>query len=135
MLKFARLRNKHMIDLTNRTVDEINGLIQKYTPLLELYIKHQNDMPYLAVVIDVGINHLKTNYDKMTIDWKSWIMVLLKEEYFRKLIKSEADIPKEIDDFIIYHNENYENYLKDTIAASEYDRDRGFIYMYLKTNG
>jgi len=135
MLKFAKLRNKHMIDLTNRTVEEINGLIQKYTPLLELFVRQQNHIPYLAVVIDVGINHLKTNYDKMTIDWKSWIMVLLKEEYLRKLIKSEVDIPKEIDEFIIYHNENYENYVKDTVAASEYDRDRGFIYTYLNKKG
>jgi len=124
-----------MIDLTNRTTDEINALIQKYTPVLELYIKQQNDIPYLAVVIDVGVNYLKTTYNQMTIDWKSWIMVLLKELYFRKIIKSEADIPKEIDDFIIFHNENYVNYVRDIVAASEYDRDRGFIYVYLNKKG
>jgi hypothetical protein len=119
----------------DKTLDELNGLIQKYTPVLELYIKHQNDIPYLAVVIDVGVTYLKTNYNQMTIDWKSWIMVLLKEEYFRKLIKSEKDVPKEIDSFIIFHNENYENYIKDIVAASEYDRDRGFIYLYLNKKG
>lgn len=135
MLKFARLLNRRMIDLTNRTTEDINGLIQKYTPVLELYIKQQNDIPYLAVVIDVGVNYLKTTYNQMTVDWKSWIMVLLKEEYFRKLIKSEADIPSEIDRFIIFHNENYENYVKDTVSASEYDRDRGFIYTYLNKKG
>lgn len=124
-----------MIDLTNRTVEEINGLIQKYTPLLELFVRQQNHIPYLAVVIDVGINYLKTTYNQMTIDWKSWTMVLLKEEYLRKIIKSEADIPKEIDDFIVFHNENYENYVKDTVAASDYDRERGFIYMYLNKMG
>lgn len=124
-----------MIDLTNKTVEEVNTLIQKYSPILELYSKQQNDIPYLAVVIDVGVNYLKTNYNQMTIDWKSWIMVLLKELYMRKILKSEVDISKEVDEFIIFHNENYENYVKDIIAASEYDRDRGFIYVYLNKKG
>lgn len=124
-----------MIDLTNRSTDEINGLVQKYTPLLELFIRHQKDIPYLAVTIDVGVNYLKTNYNQITIDWKSWIMVLLKELYIRGIIKNEADIPKEIDSFIIYHNQNYINYVSDIVSASEYDRDRGFIYSYLNKNG
>ena len=47
----------------------------------------------------------------------------------------EVDIPKEVDNFIIFHNENYVNYVKDIIAASEYDRDRGFIYIYLNKKG
>jgi hypothetical protein len=123
-----------MIDLTNRTVEEINGLIQKYAQALEV-IKYPEHVPYLALIIDAGVNYLKATYNQMTVDWKSWIIVLLKELYLRKLIKTDKDIPKEIDNFIIYHNQNYENYIKDIVAASDYDRDRGFIYLYLNKKG
>jgi len=124
-----------MIDLTNKTTEEVNALIQKYAPVLELFARQQNHIPYLAVIIDTGVNYLKTAYNEMTIDWKSWIIVLLKELYLRKLIKNVADVSKEIDDFIVYHNEKYVNYINDVVAASDYDRDRGFIYMYLNKKG
>jgi hypothetical protein len=124
-----------MIDLTNKTTEEVNALIQKYAPVLELFARQQNHIPYLAVIIDTGVNYLKATYNEMTVDWKSWIIVLLKELYMRKSIKSEADISKEVDAFIIYHNENYENYIKDVVAVSDYDRDRGFIYLYLNKKG
>ena len=69
-----------MIDLTSKSVDEINELIQKYIGVLEL-IKDKKHIPYLAVVISVGIKHIKENYDDLILDWKAWSIINLKHKY------------------------------------------------------
>jgi len=124
-----------MIDLTNRTTEEVNALIQKYAPVLELYNKKQADIPYLAVILEVGVNYLKTNYAPITIEWKTWMMVILKDLYFKKALQSEADIPKSINDFILFHNQNYENYVKEIVSVSEFDRDKEFVHRYINKKG
>ena len=60
-----------MIDLTNRTVDEINALIQKYASVLEL-LKPQHQ-PYLAVVIDVGVEYVKEKISRLAIRLESLV--------------------------------------------------------------
>lgn len=130
MLKFARLRRTHMIDLTNKTVDEINGYIQKYASVLEL-IKPQ-EQPYMAYIIDVAVNYIKEKYNNLTIDWKSWCTLLVKEQYFNKKLKSEKDIKETIDNFVEHWIKEYNEYCNNLgMYTSEYDRDRGFVYEYM----
>ena len=119
-----------MIDLTNKTVDEINGYIQKYASVLEL-IKSQ-EQPYMAYIIDVAVNYIKDKHNDLTIDWKSWCTLLIKEQYFNKKLKSEKDIKEIIDDFIVYWIKEYDEYCNNLgMYSSEYDRDRGFVYEYM----
>lgn len=122
-----------MIDLTNKTVEEINGLIQKYTSVLEL-IEEQERIPYLAYIIDIAVNHIKNAHSDLTIDWKAWCIVVLTKLFSK--IKKEGNISEIIDDFVAHYKKEYQNYCDDlALFASEYDRDYGFCYRYvLKKN-
>ena len=127
---FARLRRMHMIDLTNRTIDEINELIQKYSNVLEL-IKQQDVIPYLAVVIDVGVKYIKEKYPNLELDWKAWLIVYLKNVYLKGKIKKESEIPEFIDKFIKEYEDNYVKYIDSLgMFASEFDRDYAFVKKY-----
>jgi len=124
-----------MTDLTNRSVNEVNGFIQLYTPLLEYAgIKHNNDVPILAITFDVSIKYIKEKYDDLSKDWKSWSVFVVKKKYFDSKIKTEEDIRQTIDDFVEFWKSEYKNYCDDTVAATEYDRDRGFVYGFLNKN-
>lgn len=121
-----------MIDLTNRTTEEVNGLIQKYTSLLEVAdLKKQDDVPILAIIFDVGISYIKTTHNNLSKDLKGWIMIALKHKYYDGKIKTEEDIRKIIDDFIDFWKAEYKKYCNDIVSASDYDRDNGFLFKYL----
>jgi hypothetical protein len=121
-----------MIDLTSRTIDEINGLIQKYTSVLELYIKQQQYIPYLAVIIDVGVKHIKEKHADLPLDWKVWSIIYIKNKYFKDKIPKESDIPELIDEFIGHYKEKYGDYINDLgLSSSEFDRDYGFVRRYI----
>ena len=121
-----------MIDLTNRTTEDVNKLIQKYATLLEVAdMKKQDDAPLLAIIFDVGINFIKANHNDLTKDWKAWSMVVIKYKYYEGKIKTEDDIRKIIDGFVNFWKAEYKKYCSDTFSATEYDRDRGFIHKYL----
>jgi hypothetical protein len=126
-----------MIDLTNKSIDQINTLIQKYTPVLELYVRHhEKHIPILAHIIDLAVNHTKTNHNDLTLDWKVWSVFVVEKNYFNNKINNESDIGKTIDDFIVYWKAEYQGYCNGLgMSASEYDRDRGFVYKYLDKNG
>jgi len=119
-----------MIDLTNKNIDEINTLVQKYAPVLES-IKPETQ-PYIAYIIEIAYNYLQEKYKDLHKDWKSWMIVILKNQFNN--INNDNDILKNIDDFIIYHHSNYQKYCEDTISASEFDRDHRFVYDYLNNN-
>jgi hypothetical protein len=130
-LKSARFRKMHMIDLTSENVDKINGLIQKYAFVLEL-ISDQEQIPYLAYIIDTAINYIKKTHNDLNIDWKSWCVILVKEQFLNQKIKSESDIEEIINDFIEYWKKEYKKYCDNiAISSSDYDRDRGFVYEYI----
>ncbi len=117
------------IDLTNKSVDEINGLIQKYASVLEL-LKPQ-DQPYFAYIVDIAIKHIETSHKNLTADWKAWSVFVLKKQHIK--IKNESDINKIIDDFIEYWKKEYKEYCDSLgVFATEYDRDRGFVYKYIE---
>jgi hypothetical protein len=119
-----------MIDLTNRSVDEINALIQKYASVLEL-IKPQYQ-PFMAVILDIAIPYVKENYPDLPLDWKSWSIVVLKHKYFKGKVHKETDIPKIITEFIQQYKDNYAEYIQQLgISASEFDRDYGFVCKHI----
>jgi len=128
---FARLRKTHMIDLTNRTIEEVNGLIQKYASVLEL-VKPPQQQPYLAVIIDVGIKHVKENHQDLPLDWKIWSIIFTKNKYLNNKLGKESEIPEIIDDFIKHYKDNYKEYIDSLgMYASDFDRDYGFIFKYM----
>jgi hypothetical protein len=116
-----------MIDLTNKNIDEINALIQKYASVLEL-IKPETQ-PYLAYIIEIAYNYLQEKYKDLHKNWKSWIIVILKNQFDD--INNDKDILKNIDKFINYYNSDYQKYCEDVISVSEFDRDHGFVHNYL----
>jgi hypothetical protein len=120
-----------MIDLTNRSVEDVNALIQKYASVLEL-IKPQHQ-PSMAVILEVGINHVKENYPMLELDWKVWSIVLLKNKYLSGHLKKESDIPKTIADFVQHIKDNYADYIQQLgMFTNEFDRDYAFLCRYMK---
>lgn len=121
----------HMIDLTNRSVDEVNGLIQKYVSVLQL-IRPIRHIPYLAVIIDIGIKYIKEKYYDLEPDWKSWSIVYIKNKYMKGKINKESDIPELIDEFIKHYKNEYSDYIQHIgMSASEFDRDYGFVCKFI----
>ncbi len=122
-----------MIDLTNRSVEGVNELIQKYAPILKLSrTKSKEEIPILAVIYDISIKYIKDWHNNLTVDWKSWCVLVIKEQFHNKKIQSESDIIQVINDFVNTWKENYKIYCNSLgTYASEYDRDRGFVYKYL----
>jgi len=116
-----------MVDLTNKTIDEINALIQKYASALEL-LKPQYQ-PYMAYIIHAAYTHLETQYKDLNKDWKSWTIVVLKNLYHK--INNDTDIQKTIDEFVVYYKSEYDKYIKDLIWHNEIDRDWGFVHAFI----
>ena len=123
----AGLRTKDMIDLTNKTIDEINALIQKYASALELV--RPPDQPYMAYIIHVAHTYLEAQYKDINKDWKSWAIVVLKN--LCRKINNDVEIQKIIDEFIVYQRTEYEAYNVDLIWYNEIDRDWGFVHRFI----
>jgi hypothetical protein len=120
-----------MIDLTNKNVDEINGLIQKYIPILEL-IKEREQIPYIAYVLEYAVNYIKSKYLDLNKDWKTWTILVIKNQYLNDKIQSESDIELIADEFIEYWKQEHQNYVDDlALWRSEVDRDSNFVHMYI----
>lgn len=125
-----------MIDLTNKTVDEINGLIQKYASVLEL-VKNKKEIPYLAYVLDTAIKYIEENYKEKHKDQKAWAATIIKWMYSDGYIKSESDIYVIISEFFQYVKDEFQTYAGNMIAASQYDLETGFAFQFVlkKRNG
>ena len=121
-----------MTDLTNK-VDEITkedikvlqNIVNEFSTVLG-DIKN-NDIPYVAYIIYVARNHINNKYEEFSSDWKSWGVFFVRHQYLKGNLTKLSQIPILIDKFFEYYNNDYNDYCKDTFAASDYDRDRGFI--------
>jgi hypothetical protein len=127
-----------MTDLINSVnkipIEQMQVLYKKYESVLGIFTKEEKDIPYLAYIIDIAVNHIKTKYGELTQDWKTWAVLLVKIEYFGRNIKTDSDVINAIDEFVIHFNTNYKKYCDGLgVIASEFDRDRGFVYNYLLT--
>jgi hypothetical protein len=120
-----------MIDISNKSVDELNALITKYKSALEQVYETQT-IPYLAVVYDIAVPYIKEKYPELDKDTKAWATYVLK--FLLGYLKNEADIKRVIDEFIQYYMTEHPNYGNDIVlSASQYDRDYNFVYNYAAT--
>jgi len=116
----------------NKTPEELNTLIEKYAPLLEL-VKQDEQIPYLAYIFDIGIMYVKEKYNNIDINWQQWSIVCLKDLQLKGKIKTETDINIIIDDFIEYYQNNYNDYINNMgMYVNEYYRDCGFVHAFIE---
>jgi hypothetical protein len=120
-----------MIDLTSKSADEINLLIQKYTPVLEL-VKETGHIPHLAYIFELGVNYIKGKYNELETKWKQWSVVCLKDFQINGVLKGEEDVFKFIDEFVEYCRIHYQLYVDDiALFSNEYERDRVFVQAFI----
>jgi hypothetical protein len=120
-----------MIDISNKSVDELNALITTYKLALEQVYETQT-IPFLAVVFDIAVPYIKERYPDLSTDAKTCGVYVLK--LLLKYLKNEADIKRVVDEFFAYHKINYPNYGNDIeLSASSFDRDYDFVYKYALT--
>ena len=124
-----------MIDLTSKTPEEINALIQKWLPALQDSKVRPEHYLQIAYIIDIATIHLKDMYTELTPAWKAWCMIVLRDLYKKNKINNDADITNIIDDFINDYNLNYESYCSYMASANEYDQQRGFVHGYILKKG
>jgi cupin superfamily acireductone dioxygenase involved in methionine salvage len=118
-----------MIDLKDKNTEE---LIQKHQSILGL-IKNPNEWPQYAGVIDVGINHIKSKYNNVDLNWKTWASAILIKN--ASYLKSEKEVIDLIDNFLDYVKTNYQFYVDDLgMSVNDYEKDRGFVYRFLDAN-
>jgi hypothetical protein len=58
-------------------------------------------------------------------------MLVIKHRYNEGKINTEEDVRKIINEFVSFWKTEYKDYCNDIISATEYDRDRGFVFKYL----
>ena len=124
-----------MIDLTSKTPEEINTLIQRWIPALQdskIMPEHYLQMAY---IIDIATPYLKEKHSDLTPEWKAWCIVILRELYKKDKISNDLDITNIIEDFINEYNLNYESYCSYMASANEYDQQRGFVHAYILKKG
>jgi len=130
-----------MTDLTNKVdkiikedVNSLQAIVNKFSTVLQNTLP-EKEIPYLAYVIDASVNHINQNHKDLSPDWKAWAVVIIRKQYLKGKLKKDADIIKIIDEFVVFWKSDYEKYCKNIIAATEYDRDRGFVFRYEKKIG
>jgi hypothetical protein len=122
-----------MTDLTNKVmnmpVNEMHVLLTKYQSVLEV-VKRKNKIHEIAYIIDISYNHIINNHNNLNPDWKTWTIVVVLDLFDN--INNDSDIINIIDDFILFYINNYKTYIDDIgLSASIYDRDCGFINLYM----
>lgn len=124
-----------MIDLTSKTPEEINALIQKHFAALhesKFAVEHYLQLAY---IIEVATTYLKENPHDLTPEWKAWCMIVLRDMYKKNKINKDSDITDIIVDFVNHYNLNYESYCSYMVSANEYDQQRGFVHGYILKKG
>lgn len=122
-----------MIDLTNKTVENVDTLIKLYAPVLDILgVKTIEEIQIFAIIFDISVKHIKEKHNDLDVDWKAWSVVVVKKTHTLKKFEYVENIITTIDEFITYWRINYNNYCDNlAIFASEFDRDFGFVYKYL----
>ena len=124
-----------MIDLTSKTPEELNTLIQKYLPVLQQIKVSPVLYPQLAYIFDVATKYILEKHNELTPEWKTWTMFVLKELFTKSKIRSDLDVTNIIEDFVNEYNLNYESYCSYMVSASDYDQQRGFVHSYILKKG
>jgi len=116
-------------EMINRDITSVQVLVNKYRDVLEL-TKIEEDIPYLAFLINICIEHLNTNHNNLPKDWKGWATIAVRNLFLDKKLKNIEDIAKTIDEFVVFWKSDYEKYCDDIIAATDYDKERGFVFKF-----
>lgn len=118
-----------MIDLTNKNVNEINALIQKYANVIQMF--KPQEQPYFAYIIEIASNHIKESHINIELSpaWKSWSVFVVVKKVAG--ISTDSDIKTIIDEFVNHYKNNYAEFGKDLIWATDYDKERAFVYEYI----
>jgi hypothetical protein len=124
-----------MTDLTsnvlNLEIKDLQILLAKYSPIIEL-IKEKDKIPHLVYIFEYTINYINSKHNTLTKDWKTFTTIVVKNQFLNKKIQSESDIENTIDDFVLYWNAEYQNYIDDlALFDNEIDRDLGFCNKYI----
>jgi hypothetical protein len=124
-----------MTDLTSKTPEELNTLIQKYLPVLQQIKVSPVLYQQLAYIFDVATKYILEKHNELTPEWKTWTMFVLKELFTKSKIRSDLDVTNIIEDFVNEYNLNYESYCSYMVSASDYDQQRGFVHSYILKKG
>lgn len=120
-----------MRDLTSRTIQEINELVQKYKHVLEISgIKTIDNIKIFAVVIDIAIKHIEEKHSNINTDLKAWSVVAVKKSLNK--LKTENDVKELIDDFIEYYNAEFEQYLATMCEYPLIDLECDFVHRFVQ---
>lgn len=117
-----------MIDLTNKSITEIESFINKFSYVLS--VVDQEKVPYIAIILNVAYPYVRDKYPELNTDWKTWSIVAVKELY--DLINNENDIINLIDEFVWYYKKEYDNY-KNQVSnnLSEYEINNNFTNIFI----
>jgi len=111
-----------------------NELLDKYSNILELIPNHKHHNN-LALLFEISINYLKNNFNNIDIDIKISAVYIIKELYLKGLISSNNDCEIIIYNFIIFYNENYNNFINEfDNSINKHDVNMLFIKKYLNKN-
>lgn len=116
--------------IINEDINSIQTLVTKYSSILQ-ETKFEKNIPYLAYIINTSINHINDKHKKLSKDWKAWSVIVVKNLFLKGKIIKEDDILNVIDDFVEYYTADYNDYCEKIIAATEHDRDNGFVFRYV----
>jgi hypothetical protein len=124
-----------MINISHKTPEEINALIQKYASVLQQVKANPEQYPQLAYIINIAIQYFAIHHMDLPNDWKTWCTLVLKELCLKDKINSEVDITDIIEDFVNNYDLNYETYCSYMVSVSDYDQQRGFVHGYILKKG
>lgn len=127
-----------MTDLINKIdkiikddLQSIQNITTKYQSVLEV-LPDKKQVPYLAYIINVCVEHIKEFHDERDADKKSWAVIVIKNLFTAGQIKNESEIPKTIDDFLKYVDDEFQSYKDNHIAVSQYDLELGFVNVFVR---
>jgi hypothetical protein len=120
--------------MVGEDLNAVQEIVNKYASILQGTLPEKN-IPYLAYLADICVAHLNENHKDCDADWKSWATLLIKKSFEEGSLKNDEDVTPLIDEFLEYREKEYDNWCKDKVSVSDYDRDRGFFYtFYWKKN-
>ena len=126
-----------MIGLTNEvgklTEKEVNELVEKYKNISDtLDAKDLVEVVTLLYCINIAVKHIKEKHNTLNIDWKTWVVVLIKKMFHKKKLNTVDIITTSIDEFYKHYDENYNEYKENQFAVDEYWLNNGFVNAFIK---
>jgi len=117
-------------EIGKKNLQELQNIVNQFSTVL--HDTKEKDIPYVAYIIHLATNYININYKDLSKDWKTWSVFFIRHQYLKGKLTKLSDIPILIDKFLEFYNTEYDKYCNDIFAATDYDRDRGFINYYEK---